>query len=54
MKKLRALFLALLLCAAGGAEKVFAQGYPVIDVANLVQSIESVFQYYQQIKDGYY
>ena len=51
MKKLRALFLALLLCAAGGAEKVFAQGYPVIDVANLVQSIESVFQYYQQIQN---
>lgn len=29
---------------------MFPQGYPVLDVANLMQSIESVYQYYQQIQ----
>ena len=48
MRKLKAIILALTL---GCAEtSVFAQGYPVIDVANLMQSIESVYQYYQQIQ----
>lgn len=49
MKKLKALFLALLVGA--GSSSLFAQGYPVLDVANLMQSIESVYQYYQQIQN---
>lgn len=49
MRKLKALVLALGIFCAGAS--VSAQGYPVIDVANLVQSIESVYQYYQQIQN---
>lgn len=49
MKKIKALFLAMFLSIGTGS--VFAQGYPVIDVANLMQSIESVYQYYQQIQN---
>ena len=48
MRKIKALILAMALAFAGTA--AFAQGYPVIDVANLVQSIEAVYQYYQQIQ----
>lgn len=48
MRKIKALILAMALAFAGTAS--FAQGYPVIDVANLVQSIEAVYQYYQQIQ----
>lgn len=49
MKKLKALILALFISA--GSTSLFAQGYPVLDVANLMQSIESVYQYYQQIQN---
>lgn len=49
MKKIRALILALIIGAGGSS--LFAQGYPVLDVANLMQSIESVYQYYQQIQN---
>lgn len=49
MKKIRALLLALLLGVGGTS--AFAQGYPVLDVANLMESIESVYQYYQQIQN---
>ena len=48
MKKIKVLILALAISFAGTS--VFAQGYPVIDVANLMESIESVYQYYQQIQ----
>ncbi|OJF75681.1 MAG: hypothetical protein BKP49_10820 [Treponema sp. CETP13] len=48
MRKLKAIILALTIGCVGTS--VFAQGYPVIDVANLMQSIESVYQYYQQIQ----
>lgn len=49
MRKIKALILALAIGA--GASSVFAQGYPVLDVANLMESIESVYQYYQQIQN---
>lgn len=49
MKKIRALLLALVLGVGGTS--AFAQGYPVLDVANLMESIESVYQYYQQIQN---
>lgn len=49
MRKLKALILTLAVGVAGTS--AFAQGYPVLDVANLVQSIESVYQYYQQIQN---
>lgn len=48
MKKLKSLILALFI---GTGSSIFAQGYPVLDVANLMQSIESVYQYYQQIQN---
>lgn len=48
MKKIRVFIFALFLSFAGS--HVFAQGLPVLDVANLMQSIESVYQYYQQIQ----
>lgn len=31
--------------------KTFAQGMPVLDVANLLQAIDSAYQYYQQIQN---
>lgn len=49
MRKIRAVLLALIIGCAGTS--AFAQGYPVLDVANLMQSIESVYQYYQQIQN---
>lgn len=49
MKKIRALLLALVLGVGGTS--AFAQGYPVLDIANLMESIESVYQYYQQIQN---
>ena len=49
MRKIRAMLLALIIGCAGTS--AFAQGLPVLDVANLVQSIESVYQYYQQIQN---
>lgn len=49
MKKLKALILALFI--SSGSTSLFAQGYPVLDVANLMQSIEAVYQYYQQIQN---
>ena len=49
MKKIRVFIFALFLSFAGS--HVFAQGIPVIDVANLMQSIEYVYKYYQQILD---
>lgn len=49
MKKLSVLFLSLVFMVMPA--RVCAQGYPVIDVANLVQSIEQVYQYYQQIQN---
>lgn len=47
--KLKRKILAVLFCFF--STSVFAQGYPVIDVANLMESIESVYQYYQQIQN---
>lgn len=49
MRKIRAMLLALIIGCAGTS--AFAQGLPVLDVANLMQSIESVYQYYQQIQN---
>ena len=49
MRKIRAMLLALIIGCAGTS--AFAQGYPVLDVANLMESIESVYQYYQQIQN---
>ena len=49
MKKIRTLIMELLLGLAGTS--AFAQGYPVLDIANLMESIESVYQYYQQIQN---
>lgn len=49
MKKLKALFFTLFFMIGGFS--VFAQGYPVMDVANLVQAIETAYQYYQQIQN---
>lgn len=49
MKKIKALLFALFLSIGTGS--VLAQGYPVLDVANLMQSIEAVYQYYQQIQN---
>ncbi|WP_149554527.1 hypothetical protein [Treponema pectinovorum] len=49
MRKLRVIILSFAISFAG--IRVFAQGYPVIDVANLYQSIEAVYQYYQQIQN---
>ncbi len=49
MKKLKTLLCALFIGCI--SPSVFAQGYPVLDVANLMQSIESVYQYYQQIQN---
>lgn len=48
MRKIKALILAIALSFAGTS--VYAQGYPVIDMANLLESIEAVWQYYQQIQ----
>lgn len=50
MRKIRAMLLALIIGCAGTS--AFAQGLPVLDVANLMQSIESVYQYYQQIQNS--
>lgn len=41
----------LLLCFMHFGQYLFAQGYPVIDVANLLESIESAFQTYQQVQN---
>lgn len=49
MRKIRAVLLALIIGCAGTS--AFAQGTPVLDIANLMQSIESVYQYYQQIQN---
>ncbi len=51
MKKFKALFMVVAFFAAGGCGKVFAQGTPVIDIANLIQSIESLYSYYQQVQN---
>lgn len=48
-KKLKAIITAFSLAFAGA--KSFAGGWPVLDVANLMQSIEAVYQYYQQIQN---
>lgn len=49
MRKIKSMLLALIIGCAGIS--AFAQGYPVLDVANLMQSIEGVYQYYQQIQN---
>lgn len=49
MKKIKALIISILFSLCGTS--AFAQGYPVLDVANLMQAIESVYQYYQQIQN---
>lgn len=41
----------LLALGAGKGTGLFAQGYPVLDVANLMQAIETVYQYYQQVQN---
>lgn len=48
MKKAKALIVAVMFSGLGST--LFAQGYPVLDAANLVQSIEEVYQFYQQIQ----
>ena len=47
MNKMKAVLISMLFAGSG---TLFAQGYPVFDAANLMQSIESVYQYYQQIQ----
>lgn len=49
MRKIKILIMTALLGIASSG--VFAQGYPVLDVANLMESIEAVYQYYQQIQN---
>lgn len=49
MKKFKSIILVLFLSFSGIS--VFATGLPVLDVANLMQAIETVYQYYQQIQN---
>lgn len=49
MKKLKGIIFALAITFA--STSVVAQGFPVLDAANLIQSIEAVYQYYQQIQN---
>lgn len=51
MKKIRVVFIAALLCITGLTGSVFATGYPVLDISNLLENIEAVYQYYQQIQN---
>lgn len=48
-RKIKAIIVIFALAFTGA--KSFATGYPVLDVANLMQSIEAVYQYYQQIQN---
>ncbi len=49
MKKIKAVVAALAVIFAG--QGVFAQGYPVLDVANLNNAINELYAYYQQIQN---
>lgn len=49
MKKLKAIILALGMTVFGSS--AFAQGYPVIDIASLLQAIDTAYQYYQQVQN---
>lgn len=48
MRKIRALFFLLMVGMAG--TPVFTSGYPVLDIANLMNNIEELYQFYQQIQ----
>ena len=48
MKKFITIFLILSMFSISG----FAQGTPVIDIANLMNAIEQLYQTYQQIQNG--
>ena len=48
MKKFKCVILSIFIGLMGSG--LFAQGYPVLDIANLSYAIEGVYQYYQQIQ----
>lgn len=49
MRKIKAMVLVFLIGGIGSSS--FAQGMPVLDVANLMNAIEQLYQYYQQIQN---
>ncbi len=50
MKKIKAIAAALVFAAFSG-QSVFASGYPVLDIANLMNAIEQLYSYYQQVQN---